>query len=117
MGETLGSYLKEVRKKKNYSLREAKERTGISEAYLWQLENGKREIPRPETLKKLADGYGEPVETLLNHAGYGLKPADEKKQLESTKTHLFRDYEKLSDDSKKELETFLGYLRGKEAKK
>ena len=117
MGESLGEYLKKIREEKGYSLREAGKRTKIAEAYLWQLENGKREIPRPEMLKKLAEGYGVPVETLLKHAGYFEEPADEKKEGETAKTHLFRGYEKLSPDQKKQFETFLRFLQKEDPKK
>lgn len=117
MGDKFGEFLKELRIEKGYSLRQAKEQTGISEAYLWQLENGKREVPRPETVKKLADGYGVPEETFLNYAGYLSKPADQKKKDETAKTHLFRDYEKLTPKGKELLEGFLNTLRQSEYKK
>lgn len=70
MEETLGEYLKKIRVQKGYSLKEASRQTGIAKAYLWQLENGERKIPRPEMLKKLAEGYGVPAETLLKIVGY-----------------------------------------------
>lgn len=117
MGDTFGEFLKQLRLERGYSLREAKEQTGISEAYLWQLENGKREIPRPETVRRLAKGYGVPEETFLNYAGYLTKPADAKTKDETAKTHLFRDYEKLSPDGKRMLGVFLAGLRQAEEKK
>lgn len=117
MGETLGEFLKKLREEKGYSLREAGKQTGIAEAYLWQLENGKRGIAHPEMFKKLAKGYGVPAETLLKHAGYLEKPADQERETAVAKTHLFRDYEKLSPDRKKQLENFLRFLQKEEPKK
>lgn len=112
MGDGLPAYLKKLRADKKYSLKEAGERTGIAEAYLWQLENGRREVPRPETLKKLADGYGIPVENLLKYAGYMEQSApDPKKEAEAETKVLFRDYEKLSDEKKKMFQMFLRSLQ------
>lgn len=114
---SLGEYLKKLREEKGYSLREAGRQTGIAEAYLWQLENGKRVIPRPEMLKKLAKGYGVPAENILKHAGYPVGPADEKKEAASKKGVLYRVYEKLSNEGKKELEKYMQYLQQKDSGK
>lgn len=116
MGEKLGAFLKQCRIEKGYSLKKAKERTGISEAYLWQLENNKRGVPRPDILKKLADGYDVPAETLLQYAGYSVGPVDEKKEINTKKKVLFRDYDKLSDAGKKELKVLMRWLQEKDSR-
>jgi HTH-type transcriptional regulator, competence development regulator len=112
-----GEIIKKIRTDKDLTLKAAAESTGIAEAYLWQLENGERKSPRPETIKKLADGYGIPVQHLLACAGYMPTKEETKQEVEQIKkTHLFRDYQKLSDTGKKELENYLQYLKGKDTK-
>ncbi len=102
---------------RGFTLRQAGSEMGINDAYLWQLENGKREIPRPDTLEKLANGYGIPHDYLLRMVGY-LKNQDAYfKGIDEMQTsYLFRDYQKLSNEGKKKLESFLRFLQ-KEDKK
>lgn len=64
----LSKYLKKLRGK--LSIRHIAEKTGISNAYLSQLEGGKRDNPHPDVLKKLAKFYELPVIELLKKAGY-----------------------------------------------
>lgn len=112
-----GEIIKRIRTDKDLTLKAAAELTGIAEAYLWQLENGERKSPRPETIKKLADGYGVPAQHLLSCAGYLPTKEEMKEEVEQIKkTHIFRDYEKLSDTGKRELEDYLRYLKGKDTK-
>ena len=68
--QALGSYLKEVRKKNELTLRDVEEATNISNAYLSQLENGKVTKPSPHILHSLATLYRVPYETLMERAGY-----------------------------------------------
>lgn len=66
--QELSKYLKKLRGK--LSIRHIAEKTGISNAYLSQLEGGKRDNPHPDVLKKLAKFYELPVIELLKKAGY-----------------------------------------------
>lgn len=54
---TLGQKLKALRKKNNKSLRQVQKQTGISNSYLSELENDRKENPSMDILKKLADLY------------------------------------------------------------
>jgi len=113
-----GEVIKKIRVDQKLTLKAAAELTGIAEAYLWQLENGKRETPRPETIKKLADGYGVAAQQLLVSAGY--LPSSEEFKADVKKmenSHLFRDYQKLSEEGKKEFEVLLKYLKNKDSNK
>lgn len=73
-----GEYLKELRTRQNLALRDVSEKTGMSYSYLAQIENGKRNPPGPELMKKLAPLYRVPVAELMKAAGYledqGLEP-------------------------------------------
>jgi transcriptional regulator with XRE-family HTH domain len=67
----LGRELQRLRHHEKLSLRDVQARTGISNAYLSQLETGKAESPAPPVLQKLASLYGVPYDDLLTVAGYG----------------------------------------------
>ncbi|WP_128893732.1 helix-turn-helix domain-containing protein [Longirhabdus pacifica] len=62
--------LKDIRKLKGYTIREVSDRSGVSSAYISQLENGNRSIPSPDILKKLSDGLNISYSELMNVAGY-----------------------------------------------
>lgn len=66
----LAKKLSQLRKLKGASLREIEAATGISNAYLSQLERGLAAQPAPEKLKRLAEYYGAEYEILLESAGY-----------------------------------------------
>jgi transcriptional regulator with XRE-family HTH domain len=76
--QELAKYLKELRG--DISIRQLAEQTGISNAYLSQLESGKRDNPHPNVLKELANYYGIPVIEFLKIAGY----LDESNKTEET---------------------------------
>jgi HTH-type transcriptional regulator, competence development regulator len=66
----LGIYLKSLRDIKGFSLRHVEEKSGVSNAFLSQLESGKVKRPSPMMLYKLAGVYGVPYEALMELAGY-----------------------------------------------
>lgn len=67
----LGEFLKQLRERKGVSLKKVEEATGISNAYLSQLETGfRRRLPTSERLKALADYYNVSINQLLEKAGY-----------------------------------------------
>jgi len=65
-----GEYLKSLRGKQRMSLRDVERRTGVSNAYLGQIEQAKRPPPHPNILKKLALTYDVSVYELMRAAGY-----------------------------------------------
>lgn len=67
----LGQELRRLRREQGFSLRTVESRTGISNAYLSQLETGKADAPTPPILQKLSTFYHVPYDTLLAIAGYG----------------------------------------------
>src|SRR5688572_21546610 len=70
MDESLGALLRRLRTEQGFSLRVVETKTGISNAYLSQVETGKAENPSPHLLKKLADLYKGSYDTLMRIAGY-----------------------------------------------
>lgn len=75
MSTKLGETLRRIRGIAGATLRDVEKGTGVSNAYLSQLENGNTFNPSPLVLHKLAKFYGVPYESLMDAAGY-LDPSD-----------------------------------------
>lgn len=67
--KSLGSSLKEARELSSLTLRQVEESTGISNAYLSQLENDKIKSPSANILYKLANLYNLELNSLLLNSG------------------------------------------------
>ena len=112
MGDTLGETLRLTRKLKGLSLREVEERTGISNAYLSQLETGKAENPSPHVLHKLSEVYDVPYESLMKAAGYLVKPGPKSgppKRPSAIQAALMSA--KLTPEEEKKVAEFIEFLR------
>ena len=68
--KSLAEELARLRRIKKASLREVEKATGMSNAYLSQLEKGDAKNPSPSFLYKLAEFFEVPYESLLASAGY-----------------------------------------------
>jgi transcriptional regulator with XRE-family HTH domain len=66
----LGSYIKELRIRSGLSTRELARRSGVSQAYVSQIESGKKKSPSPEQLMKLAPPLGVDYMDLMKVTGY-----------------------------------------------
>lgn len=64
-----GDYLKQLRKKRGYTLKQLAELSGVSDSQISRIELGTRGVPKPENLKKLAAALDVPPESLLEKAG------------------------------------------------
>jgi transcriptional regulator with XRE-family HTH domain len=73
----LGSLLSTARERCNLTLRAVEAQTGISNAYLSQLEKSKIKAPSPIVLHKLSELYGISYAMVLEQAGYPV-PAERK---------------------------------------
>jgi transcriptional regulator with XRE-family HTH domain len=70
MTATLANTLRFTRLEAKKTLKDIERSTGISNAYLSQLENGKIVSPHPSKLELLAPAYGIPCNLLMIMAGY-----------------------------------------------
>jgi transcriptional regulator with XRE-family HTH domain len=66
----LGAFLKGARSSRGLTLRAVEEATGVSNAYLSQLEGGKIQRPSPAVLYKLCHWYGASYATAMEYAGH-----------------------------------------------
>jgi transcriptional regulator with XRE-family HTH domain len=62
--------LRDLRKLKGFTIRELADRSGVSAAYISQLENGNRGIPSPDVLMKFSEGLNISYSELMQIAGY-----------------------------------------------
>lgn len=65
-----GKYIKQLRTSKKMTIRQLELYSGVSNAYISQIERGLRGIPSPEILEKLSKPLGVNYEELMNNAGY-----------------------------------------------
>ncbi|KEQ21768.1 helix-turn-helix domain-containing protein [Paenibacillus tyrfis] len=80
--------LRDMRKLKGFTIRELADRSGVSAAYISQLENGNRGVPSPDVLMKLSEGLNIPYTELMQIAGYLEKTASDKEEGAYTKPRV-----------------------------
>jgi transcriptional regulator with XRE-family HTH domain len=86
--DDFGRYLRRLRQERDMTLKEVESVSGVSNAYISQLERGGRKSPHPDILKGLSKAYRIPVEVLFRAAGYlGDMP-----QREPTREEIDRAY-------------------------
>jgi len=89
-----GYFLKSLRDRQRMSLRDVEKESGVSNAYIAQLEKGDRPAPSPDILKKLARAYNVTVRELLLRAGYLDEPevtATEEERIEAAFQYVLTD--------------------------
>ena len=109
-----GSFFKAARKAKSLTLRKVEQLTGISNAYLSQLETGKVKQPSPNVLYKLSELYEVPYEVLMEKVGY---PVPGSKKETSDDKSVFRRIGKVTQDEEEALLAYLSFLRSQKKKK
>jgi transcriptional regulator with XRE-family HTH domain len=105
--KTLSAYLKQLREKNGYSLRDVEQATGISNAYLSLLENDKIKKPAPNNIHKLADFFNVDLRELLSLSG--ILEADAAPPRPPTEYVFSKD--NLTQDEEEELIKYLKFIR------
>lgn len=114
MTQKIGDYLKQKRQQLGFTLRVVEEKTGISNAYLSQLENNKIAEPSPKTLHTLAQCYDLPYQELLKLVGYPMASLVSEDNM--GRAAAFRSSNSLGDitpNEEKKLSEYLAFLRSK----
>lgn len=112
---TLGEQLRQLRRGFKYTLKEVEAMTGISNAYLSQVENGKITRPSPDKLYVLAEAYKVSYDQIMVSAGYlPAQPAGTRlPNAPKTLIGAVLSSENLTPDEEQELAKYLAWLRSK----
>jgi transcriptional regulator with XRE-family HTH domain len=110
----LGSFLSALRRSKGLSLRAVEAETGISNAYLSQLETGKIREPSPAHLYKLSEVYGVSYAMLFEHAGY---PVPESPRRGLVANRLAARLGPTTKEEEDALAEYLAFLRSKRTRR
>jgi transcriptional regulator with XRE-family HTH domain len=94
--DNFGDYVRELRKRNRLTLKQAEKLGVASNAYLSQLERGRRKRPHPDILKRMADAYNVSPKDLLIAAGY-LAPETE---IKSPKERIEDAYQQVRNDNR-----------------
>jgi transcriptional regulator with XRE-family HTH domain len=116
--KALGEELRLVRALHHLTLRQVEEATGISNAYLSQLETGKIAQPSPNYLYKLAEVYRLPYDLLMEKAGYIARSLqrDEQRPTRTLAGTTLAFLEDVTEEEAAEPTAYLAYLRWKSGK-
>lgn len=110
--KSLGTALKEARELISLTLRQVEEASGISNAYLSQLENDKIKKPSASVLYKLGSLYKIELNTLLSLAGIIEKSTEAGKSDSSEWEKRIAFYtEELSDDQKQKILEYIRFIK------
>lgn len=110
---TLGSFLKQGRESKGLTLRAVEESTGISNAYLSQMEGGKIKRPSPVDLHNLCALYDIPYKMAMEYAGY---PLPEGMPTATPQQRLLARLGQTTPEEEDALVDYLDFLRSKKRK-
>jgi HTH-type transcriptional regulator, competence development regulator len=104
----LGKALMSARERKSLTLRDVERATGVSNAYLSQLENDRIKSPSPNVLNKLAELFGVPYSAFMTAAGY---PASESGEITSDAIRLAARLGRTSPEEEDALADYLDFIR------
>jgi HTH-type transcriptional regulator, competence development regulator len=106
----LGAFLRGGRERRSLTLRAVERATGVSNAYLSQLESGKIRQPSPLVLHKLAKLYEVPYTFMLEQAGY---PAPSVETAGSQPMVVDSRLGPISSEEERALREYLEFLRSR----
>lgn len=109
-----GDFFRAARQSKKLTLREVEKATGISNAYVSQLETNKVKHPSPNSLYKLAELYEVPYEVLMEKVGY---PVPNQEVNTTEKQATFRRIGKVTDEEEEALLQYLSFIRTQKKKR
>jgi transcriptional regulator with XRE-family HTH domain len=106
--QDLSYFLRTARERKGLTLRAVEQATGVSNAYLSQLESGKIKQPSPVVLHKLSQLYGVSYADAMRFAGYPVPGENKREQRAARMSGPFAD---LTEEEEAALTEYLAFLR------
>ncbi|WP_046225578.1 helix-turn-helix domain-containing protein [Paenibacillus dauci] len=94
---SFGSYLKQIREQKNWSINQLADLAGISTSQISRIENGKRGVPKPQTIEKITRALNVPYAEMMDRAGY-LRPEENQQTPEWANSRDKRDFKKMLEE-------------------
>lgn len=95
------------------SLREAEDASGVSNAYINQIETGRIKSPSPAILQKIATGYKAPYQHLMELAGHlKVTTGSETKRRGALPTSTLADVE-LTREEEEKVREYIAFLKMK----
>ncbi|MDQ2975181.1 MAG: transcriptional regulator [Acidobacteriota bacterium] len=112
--KTLGEFLKDLRLIRKLTLRDVGGKTGISNGYISQVENGQIKRPSPNFLHKMSEALDYSYELLMERAGYvAPKSTSRSKTTNPASTDqakAFAIFSTIKDLTEEEAEVLLEFL-------
>lgn len=105
-----GAYIKRIRESKGLTLNQVALYSDISAAQLSRIENGKRGVPKPNTIKKISEALKEDYEKLMEVAGYIEDSSSSKKAGSDLTEKDEKDIAKQMEKLRKNLAEDEGYM-------
>ncbi|MFB3779525.1 MAG: helix-turn-helix domain-containing protein [Bryobacteraceae bacterium] len=105
----LSGFLRDARERRNLSLRSVEEATGVSNAYLSQLEHGRIRQPSPLILHKLSELYGASYAEVMRLAGYPMPSHTEREGA----PHALARLGDVTPEEERALAEYLEFLRAR----
>lgn len=100
MPTALGSKIKELREKKQYTLEKLADLTSSSKSYIWELENKNPPRPSADKVSKIAEQLGVTIEYLLdNEAVITVEDASD--------ARFYRKYQQMDEKTKIKIRSFV----------
>ncbi|MCH5586285.1 helix-turn-helix domain-containing protein [Shimazuella sp. AN120528] len=118
-----GAYIKFQRKKKDMTLTDLANKSGVDQSYLSRLERGEKENPSADILAKIADGLEEKRELIFYAAGYidldfdNLtidQPVDIKQMLSDKESNAHWGNHPLTEEERKTLQRVIQAILARE---
>lgn len=106
----LAQFLRTARERGGFSLRSVEEATGVSNAYLSQLEHGRIRQPSPVVLHKLSELYGVSYTEAMRLVGYPV-PRSTRMEREGQTTRPFARFGDMTVEEERALAEYLEFLR------
>jgi len=113
----LGTYLWHQRQVLGWSLRQAEDKSNVSNAYINQIELGEIRKPSPGILLRLANAYGAPYQHLMELAGHiAVTESPSTKLRGALPTSTLPDLQ-LTREEEKEVREFVSWIRMRDRKR
>jgi transcriptional regulator with XRE-family HTH domain len=115
--QKLGDQLRAMRDAHGMSLRAVETVTGISNAYLSQIETGRVEKPAPNILYKLAELYGTSYDGLMEVAGHLTRRDPTEVRSSTLSAAALSAISELTPEEEEELMKYLSFIRARRPKR